>query len=158
MLIGCHFGGIKPLYEEMTTLANLNFNLSRNVQAILLLLSHTEPEWARFNEAAQMYNITFQTTVVYGKMSGVCIRMWPSLTPEGLNTTVFIGEGPGQGITVELWGDLDLESYVTPTFEDRPEDALELFRAEDGESVPWVEVCYNVQALFKNAYEECRVD
>jgi hypothetical protein len=137
----------------MTTLASIDFQLSNAVRGVLAILSHTPIGWARFKESAQRFDVTVQTTVCYGKLNGFCIRMWPSLTPEGLNATVFVGGGAPKSLVVELWGDITLESHVAPSVDDRPEEALVLFESATGGVADVFEAAKVVEEVLKRSYE-----
>jgi hypothetical protein len=96
--------------------------------------------------------VTIKTTAFYGPLKGVCIRMWPVPEPKGPNITVFIGDSHTTPLRAELWGDTELESYVAPGEDDRPEDPVILSEAGPGRAMCAFDVLTSALDAFREFY------
>lgn len=107
----------------MTRIADPTFGLDRYALPMLSLLSTREPDFADFNEGAQMYDVLVQTHVfaAAGKR-WVALVMFPRLVAEGLRHVVTFGRDPYHDeIVVQSWGPvLELAAGDAPTPSDIP--------------------------------------
>jgi hypothetical protein len=106
----------------MVRISDPTFGLDRYAWPLLNLLSTLEPDFAVFDEGAQMYDVALQTHVYCaGDKRWGALVLFPRLTPEGLRSVVTFGRCVYQDeIVVESWSPLDrfvADGYPTPADE-----------------------------------------
>lgn len=107
----------------MTRLADLSFGLDRYAAPILSVLSTFEPDFAEFDETAQMYDVRIHTHQFFaGNRRWAALVLYPQLAPSALRTVVLFGRDPSEdGIVVETWAPLmGFRVGEGPTVEDAP--------------------------------------
>lgn len=107
----------------MARLADLSFGLDRYAAPLLSVLSTFEPDFAAFDESAQMYDVRIQTHQLFaGNRRWAALVLYPQLAPGALRTVVLFGRDPGEdGIMVETWNPvMGFRVGEGPTVEDAP--------------------------------------
>jgi hypothetical protein len=86
-------------------LADPTFGLDSHAWAILAVLSGLEPDFARFREDAQLYDVCIQTNLhKVGDRCWASLTLFPHLTPTGPRKLIAFGRDPHvDEIVVESW-------------------------------------------------------
>lgn len=107
----------------MNRIADFTFGLDRYAWSLLHVLSTLEPDFAVYDEAAQLYDVRLHTHLLFaGDRRWSAIAIYPQLVPRGLRTVVAFGRDTHDDtIVVETWG--PLQGFLVgeaPTTEDEP--------------------------------------
>ena len=113
----------------MTGITDPKFGLDRYAWTLLALLSTFEPDFARFNEQAQMYDVRLQTDVRRdGDRNWVALTMWPALDAKEDRKVVAFGRDPYKDeIVVESWdwADATADDVASTIHRFSPQELLE---------------------------------
>lgn len=110
----------------MVCISDPTFGLDRYAWGLLNLLSTLEPDFAVFDEEAQMYDVALQTHIYCaGDKRWGALVLFPRLAPQGIRSVVTFGRCVHQDeIVVESWS--PRHKFVTgeyPTSSDEQGDA-----------------------------------
>lgn len=125
----------RSVLPDMSRIADPTFGLDRLALPLLSVLSTLEPDFADFDETAQMYDIQVQTHLyAAGDKRWAALVMYPRLEPSGVRTVVTFGRDPNEeAIVVESWGPLPgFAVGGSPTVADAPTGlTVQRFAASD---------------------------
>ncbi len=131
-------------------IVDTTFGFDPKLQAVLSILATKEPNFATFDDASQMYEISFRTGIQYeeGLEPQVWIAMFPQQVPEGECIVLSVGVDISGQVKISLWG------YIAELFQKRQPDFQSM---EGGEVLLFKEVSKAVdfiEGMFKQTYLE----